>query len=120
MKVIIFGSRHMQWKDYDLVDRAVKASGFSVLEVVSGQARGADTMGEKWAFDRGIPRKLFPADWETHGKAAGPIRNMEMGDYADAGIGFIWDGSRGSAHMAAYLQKLGKPCYLVYNGEIHD
>ncbi len=118
MKVIIFGSRHMPFSLYPLIQQAVDKSGFSITEVVCGKARGADTFGAKWAYHKGIPIKYFPADWERLRRAAGPTRNCEMGDYADAGIGFIWPGSRGTEHMMNYLKHLNKPCFMVYNGEI--
>lgn len=118
MKVIIFGSRHMPFSAYHLIDAAVTKSGYNVTEVVCGMAKGADTLGGKWAYDRGIPIARFPADWENLGKRAGNARNRQMGDYADAGIGFIWAGSRGSEHMRNYLEYLGKPHFIVYNGEL--
>ena len=120
LKVIIAGSRHMQWKDYHLIGEAVKKSNFAVTEVVSGRARGADTMGEKWAWENGIPRKLFPADWDQHGKAAGPIRNKQMAMYADALIVFIWEGSRGSQNMLDTMELLRKPTFAVFNGRIEE
>ena len=116
MKVIIFGSRHMPFSCYPLIQQAVDASGFNVTEVVCGLARGADIFGKKWAYERGIPVAEFPADWEGLGKAAGPARNAQMRDYADAGIGFIWEGSRGSMNMLKQLESVGKPCFVVYNG----
>ena len=107
----------MPFSMYPLIGEAVKRSGFNITEEVCGMARGADMYGGKWARENGIPVKKFPANWDEHGKAAGPLRNKEMGDYADAAIIFIWDGSRGSANMAAYMEKIGKPTYIVYNGE---
>jgi len=118
MKVIIFGSRHMPFSLYPLIQKAVDKSGFNITEVVCGCAAGADTFGAKYAYHQGIPVAKFPADWATHGKRAGPIRNRQMGDYADAGIGFIWSGSRGTEHMMNYLKYLNKPVFMVYNGEI--
>lgn len=120
MKVIIAGSRHMPFESYPLIDRAVKNSGFVISEVVCGMARGADTFGMKWAYEQSprIPVKKFPANWDEYGKRAGPIRNREMAEYADALIVFIWDGSRGSANMLKTMQDFGKPCYVVYNGRI--
>lgn len=120
MRVIIAGSRHMRFADYPLIGQAVAASKFQVDEVVCGEARGADTYGKKWAYDQSppIPVKSFPADWETHGRGAGPIRNTEMAEYADALIVFIWDGSRGSANMLKQMQNRNKPCFVVYNGVI--
>lgn len=57
--------------------------------------------------------KEFPADWKAHGKAAGPIRNKQMAEYADALL-LIWDGeSKGSASMKNEMLKLNKPVYEV-------
>lgn len=118
MKVIIAGSRHMQFKDYWMIGKAVEKSRFDVTEVVCGMARGADMFGAKWAYENKIPVKKFPANWDEHGKAAGPIRNGEMARYADAAIIFIWDGSRGSADMERKMRCLKKPTFTVFNGEI--
>ena len=118
MKVIIAGSRHMPLNLYPLIQIAVEKSGFQITEVVCGMARGADQLGGKWAYENKIPVKKFPANWDEHGLKAGPIRNAEMGQYADAAIIFIWDGSRGSADMERKMRALKKPCFTVYNGEI--
>jgi hypothetical protein len=82
-----------------------------ITEVVCGCANGADTHGATWADFRGIPTKLFVADWESYGASAGPIRNDEMARYAepDGALILVWDGkSRGSANMlrAALFRKL--------------
>lgn len=69
------------------------------VEIVSGGARGADFLGERFAEENIMPLKQFPADWDAHGRAAGIIRNEEMARYADMLIAF-WDGqSRGTKHM---------------------
>lgn len=68
-------------------------------EIVSGGARGVDSLGEEYAKAWNIPVKVFPADWETHGKKAGYLRNQEMAQYADELFAF-WDGkSLGTKHM---------------------
>lgn len=118
MKVIIAGSRHMPFSMYPLIGQAVEKSGYNITEVVCGMARGADMFGAKWAYENGIPVKKFPANWDEQGKAAGPIRNAEMAQYADAAIIFIWDGSSGSADMERKMKCLKKPSFVVYNGEI--
>lgn len=97
-----------------LVQKAVERSqAFDrITEVVSGRARGIDQSGEQWAARRKIPIKKFPADWNKLGKAAGPIRNEQMGQYADAAI-VIWDGiSTGSRGMYEIMKKLKKPVLL--------
>ena len=110
MKVIIAGGRDVT--NYAYVEAAAKESGFSISEVVSGCARGADTLGEMWAKDNSIPIKKFPADWNSLGKKAGHVRNCQMGDYADALIA-LWDGqSRGTKHMIDYATKKGLKVFV--------
>lgn len=75
--------------------------------VVCGKARGADTLGEKYAKERGYVINYFPADWDKHGKAAGYIRNEEMAKNADALVAF-WDGkSRGTKNMIELANQYG-------------
>ena len=108
MKVIIAGSRYFnnyellrQYVDHILQNVSQKES----IEIVSGGAKGADELGERYAKERGYKITRFPADWNKYGRAAGPKRNEQMGDYADALIAF-WDGeSRGTKHMIEYAKK---------------
>lgn len=79
--------------------------------VVSGHARGADQMGEMWADAHMVDVKLYPADWDTHGKGAGPIRNREMAQNADVLVTFFDGYSSGTRHMI----EMG----LMYDLEIH-
>lgn len=103
MKTIIAGSRTLT--DYALVEQTVLDSGFLITEVVSGGSKGADTLAEVWAVVNHIPFVEFSADWESYGRAAGPIRNKEMADYAEALI-LIWDGkSKGSQSMLKEAEK---------------
>jgi hypothetical protein len=105
MKIIIAGGR--DFDNYLHLLEAVVKSGFDVTEVVSGGAPGADTLGELFARDLEIPMKRFPADWNRHGRAAGPIRNGEMAGYADALIA-MWDGvSTGTANMIKQATERG-------------
>jgi len=105
MKVIIAGSRNCtnKWT----LQRAIDACGLEITEVVSGTCRGVDTMGEQWAQHNNVPIKRFPPDWEKSGKAAGPIRNKQMAEYADALI-LLWnpEKSRGSRSMYNEAKKL--------------
>lgn len=103
MKVIIAGGR--DFNDMTALVAAIKASGFEITEVVSGQAAGADFLGLYWARANGVPEKLFPAKWTIFGNSAGPRRNREMADYADALIAM--PGGRGTANMIAEARKRG-------------
>ena len=106
-RVIIAGSRDID--DYDLLLEAIKDSCFEITEVVSGAclnkkpgielSKGVDGLGERYAGENNLGIRFFVADWDTHGKAAGPIRNAQMADYADALICIYKTDSRGSKNM---------------------
>jgi predicted Rossmann fold nucleotide-binding protein DprA/Smf involved in DNA uptake len=109
MKVIIAGSRDIT--DAGLVLKAVIDSEFEITEVVSGAARGVDSIGEKIANIQGWKVTRFPANWKRYGKSAGPIRNKQMAEYSDMAI-VVWDGkSSGSKNMIETMKKLDKPVY---------
>lgn len=128
MKLIIAGSRHF---DKNKVLSIIESSidffdlGTSLTEIVHGAAEGVDSAAidfyethfDGYQLLYGI--RKFPADWKTHGKAAGPIRNRQMAEYADALL-LIWDGkSRGSANMKKEMEKLNKPIYEIVINEIN-
>jgi len=108
IKVIIAGGR--DFKDFELLkshcNRYLKEFNNSEdIEIVSGGANGADTLGEKYAKKKKYKIKQFLADWDNLGKSAGYIRNAEMAKYADILIAF-WDGkSRGTKHMIDLAKK---------------
>lgn len=109
MRVIIAGSRSIS--SYDQVATAVQNSGFEITEIVSGHARGPDRLGEWYGRQHNIPIRIFHPDWSI-GPAAGPIRNTQMGEYADAAI-IVWDGrSTGTKHMLSVMKKLRKPFHV--------
>ena len=59
--------------------------------VISGGAKGADSLAADWAREHGQALQVYPADWATYGRSAGPIRNREIVEHADRLIAF-WDG----------------------------
>lgn len=114
MKVIIAGGR--DFNDYDFLCRKVDKilSRQIEIEIVSGVAKGADKLGERYAEEHGYPIKRFPADWGTFKKQAGYIRNEEMARYADALIAF-WDGrSSGTQHMIIIAEERGLLTRIIY------
>jgi len=84
------------------------------ITIVHGAAQGADRIAHQEAQKAGLLVEPHPADWEKHGKAAGPIRNIEMARLgADLCIAF-WDGqSTGTAHMMDEARKQGIPVEVV-------
>jgi hypothetical protein len=108
MKIIIAGGR--DFNDYNLLCQKVDKilSKQNEIEIVSGTAKGADKLGERYAEERGYKIKRFIPDWNFLGKSAGYIRNEEMAQYADALIVFWNEISKGTKHMIdlAELYKL--------------
>ena len=83
------------------------------MEIVCGGATGADTLGKRFAEELGYSVKMFPADWKKYGRRAGPVRNQQMGEYADALIAF-WDGiSHGTKNMIDYAMSKGLKVRVV-------
>lgn len=118
MKLIVAGGR--DWRDVEasrlaLYDIYVTLEG-AIEEVVVGGARGADAIGEAWARERKIPVKVFAADWDKHGRAAGPIRNREMAEYVGPG-GYLvlFPGGDGTASMAREARRAGIPESHVFD-----
>ena len=109
IKVIIAGTR--DFNDYDFLKKNVDyfLQGINPnneeIEIVSGNARGADKLGERYAKERNLPVKLFPANWDKYGKRAGYLRNQEMANYADVLIAFWDEKSKGTKHMIDIAKK---------------
>lgn len=95
-KVVVAGSRN--FKDYDFLkfklDKLLEKQ-TKPIEIVSGGARGADSLGEKYA------------NWNEFGKSAGMIRNSQMRDYSDALVAFRVNNSRGTTNMINISRKKG-------------
>lgn len=94
MRLIIAGGRDYELSKAD-VNKLNQIEG--ITEVVSGGCCGADKDGESWARSKKIPIKKFEADWNIHGRSAGPKRNAEMAAYADAVV--LFKGGSGTRSM---------------------
>lgn len=115
MKTIIAGSRKIEDETQviKILDGYFRA-GMPITEVVCGMAKGVDMIGWWWAKVLGIPVKEFPADWDKYGRAAGPIRNKQMGDYADNAIVIYRPSvSKGSKNMIKVMKKLNKQVHVI-------
>jgi hypothetical protein len=67
--------------------------------IVTGDARGADMIAHELALEAEMLAPIEPADWERHGKAAGPKRNQLMLDKYPVSIVIAFPGGRGTADM---------------------
>jgi hypothetical protein len=87
MKVAVIGSR--DFNDYEEVKQTLSTIKITLL--VSGGAKGADSLGERYAKEHNIETKIFLPDWEKYGKKAGFLRNTDIINEAELIIAF-WDG----------------------------
>lgn len=75
--VIVTGSRHWKGDRYPLI-ASVIANLPPGSVVLHGAARGVDTLAARAATDAGHAVESYPANWDSYGKRAGPIRNSDM------------------------------------------
>ncbi len=118
-RVCVAGGR--DFVDYSVVKRVLDsllATGTELVIIMSGGAHGADSLGERYAREHGLPFEIYPADWRKDWKRAGFIRNAQMAGIADELIAF-WDGkSHGTAHMIKEMLSRGKPVNVFdYKGK---
>lgn len=123
LRVIIAGSR--DFNDYNLLKREVlnmiknDNRPKKYVKVISGGARGADTLGERFANEMELEITRFIPDWDRLGKRAGYVRNAEMAKFAaeDGNYGVLiafWDGkSKGTKHMIDLAEKYGLEVHVV-------
>lgn len=112
MRLIVAGTRTLDVND-GVLNGIMDHFRLEPTLIVSGGCRGVDGCGKHWAKVRGIPVRVFEADWDAMGKAAGPVRNRAMAAFATALL-LVWDGkSPGSRSMRKAMMDLKKPVYEV-------
>jgi hypothetical protein len=111
MRLIIAGSRSILDKELvfsiikDQISKLENKYNFKINSIISGGAKGIDTFAEDYSKKYNYNFKLYPAYWDTFGKKAGYIRNVEMAKNADILLA-IWDGkSKGTKHMIDIAKK---------------
>lgn len=122
IRVCIAGGR--DFDDYQLARQILDKCFFSIsvnVHIVSGGARGADSLGIRYAREHGLPLKIYRADWQKFGKRAGMLRNAEMAKNSECLIAF-WDGqSHGTDMMVRTMAKLKKNLVVFdYEGRLND
>lgn len=112
-KVLVFGGRDWNKRKvtYAALDQLDKQYSFSV--VIDGMARGADELAFDWALSRGVKTERYKADWDKHGRAAGPIRNQQMLDVGEPDVAVVFPGGRGTADMASRCEAAGIKVHYV-------
>lgn len=81
--------------------------------VIQGGARGADHLGRLWAEQHDVDVEEYAADWQKHGRRAGPIRNQRMIDEGKPNMVVAFPGGRGTADMIRRARLAGLPLIEV-------
>lgn len=116
IKLSVVGSR--TFDDYEIlsqtIDKIKAHYNYNIIQIISGGAKGADMLGEKYAIKNEILTRLFLPDWKTYGKRAGFLRNVDIIKNCDVCIAF-WDGeSKGTKHDIDLCNEHNKTCF-IYN-----
>lgn len=118
MKIAIIGSR--TFNDWTKFNTGVhdNMSNTELLDsntcLISGGAKGADSLAERFSMATAIPIEVIKPDYAVHGKAATHIRNRQIVDKSDKVIAF-WDGSsKGTKSVIEYASKLKKDLRVIY------
>lgn len=117
IRVIVAGGR--DFTDYRLLCNTLNnllSDKLKQVTIISGTAKGADSLGERFAKFNNVKLKQFPADWSI-GKRAGYIRNEQMAKYAAQGKGVLiafWDNkSKGTKNMINIAKNYGLEVHII-------
>lgn len=111
IRLAIIGSR--TFNNYSLLKDSLEPYKEKITLVVSGGAKGADSLGERWAYENKIETLVFLPDWDKHKKAAGFIRNEDIIKNSDCCIAFWDEKSKGTAHSISLCEKYDKPYKII-------
>ena len=113
VKIAVVGSRGFD--DYDTLKAAILAryNPYEICKIISGGAKGADTLAEQFADEYHIGKEIYLPDWNRFGKAAGYRRNIIIIQACDVCFAF-WDGtSKGTKMDIDLCKEAHKPCFVV-------
>jgi hypothetical protein len=107
MKVLVCGGR--QYDDAEALASRLSEihRDHGIAEIIEGGAAGADTLAREFGQRKGIPVRTFPADWDRHRRAAGPIRNRQMLEEGKPDLVVAFPGGRGTANMVKQARAVG-------------
>lgn len=108
MKVLVCGGRDYGDINYvvGVLDTIHTVEG-PISAIIHGNAPGADTIAGAWAMSRDVEMEVFPAHWDLHGRAAGPIRNKQMLEEGGPDLVVAFPGGRGTDNMVKLAGNAG-------------
>jgi hypothetical protein len=117
-RVLVCGGRKYEDRSrvFHILDNALEAATLAErpFVLIHGGAKGADSLSGLWAEARQVSDvRVYEADWETHGRGAGPIRNQKMLTESQPHVIIAFEGGKGTADMIRQGKKAGVPVYEV-------
>lgn len=122
--IAVVGSRHFDATYYSILAFCIKFRMQDIhkhIGIVSGGAKGADTLAEMFANANLLPLTVFKPDWDKYGRSAGFRRNQDIVDASDEIIA-LWDGeSRGTLDTMSKALQQNKTVFvlLICNNTVH-
>ncbi len=114
MKIAVIGSRNFNDYDYLKDKLLIIINDLENCTIISGGARGADSLGERFAKEFKIDTLILKPDWEKFGKSAGFLRNKDIIENSDIVCAF-WDSkSAGTKHSINLAKKTKKDTFIFY------
>lgn len=115
-RALVCGGRNYRNRDgvfavLDMIHREIRP----IKVLIYGMAPGADSLAAEWASQRGVTLDGYRADWQQHGRAAGPIRNQQMIEKGRPDIVVAFPGGRGTADMIRRARNAGIPVMEAQN-----
>jgi hypothetical protein len=113
MRVLVCGGRN--YSDYAFLSSVLMNlhTTTKITCIIHGAASGADSLADRWAAEHNIPVHVFPADWNTYGRTAGPIRNKQMLDEGKPDVVVAFPGNKGTRNMVAQAQTHPSQPYIL-------
>ncbi|MDX1803139.1 MAG: DUF2493 domain-containing protein [Alcanivorax sp.] len=111
MRILVCGGR--DFHDLPLLHQTLETlrrRGLLTL-LIHGDANGTDRLASRWAHDQGVDQVCYPANWQAHGRAAGPLRNQRMLQHGKPQAVVAFPGGRGTAHMIGLAERASVPVW---------
>ncbi len=103
MRVLVCGGR--DFNDYERLKKAL--DGLEITTIISGLAKGADTLAVLYAHSKKISVLGFPAKWRLYGKSAGFVRNRQMLEEGKSDLVVAFPGGAGTDMMRKLTVQAG-------------
>lgn len=113
MRVLVCGGRDFTDRDWLFTELDSMHQTDPISVIIEGRAAGADTLACMWAVARRVSYEHYPADWKTHGRAAGPLRNAKMLSAGRPDLVLAFPGGSGTANMVKQARASGVNTKLV-------